>query len=189
MSMKASSIMKRYMDLDALIERYYHLQRFKGAGCGHPMRGQGRVLSILQLKPEISQKELAFMLDMRKQSMGEILTKLEAKGYIVRKPNAEDQRAMDVSLTPEGAAAAAEIDSQMQEQDDLFDVLSDEEQEQLIDYLDRLIASMARRLTDVPEQEEFENHPKGHHSERYHHDLHGRRDWNPGRCQDAAPQK
>lgn len=188
MTMKASSIMKRYMDLDALIERYYHLQRFKGAGCGHPMRGQGRVLSVLQLKPEISQKELAFMLDMRKQSMGEILTKLEAKGYIVRKPNAEDQRAMDVSLTSEGAAAAAEIDSQMEEQDDLFDVLSDDEQEQLIGYLDRLITSMTQRLTDMPEPEE-----SGRHQERddrkYHHDLHGRRDWNPGRGRDAAPRR
>ena len=44
---------------------------------GDSRRGQGRVLAILKMQPEISQKELLYLLDMRPQSLGELLSKLE----------------------------------------------------------------------------------------------------------------
>lgn len=44
-------------------------------------RGQGRVLAILKMKPEISTKDLAYLLGIRQQSLNELLNKLEKKEY------------------------------------------------------------------------------------------------------------
>ena len=50
----------------------YHQQNHRHFGpMGDPRRGQGRVLAILKLQPEISQKDLSYLLDMRAQSLGD----------------------------------------------------------------------------------------------------------------------
>lgn len=72
-------------------------------------RGQGRVLKALALVPEISQKDLMVLLDMRQQSLAELLAKLEAKGLVEREQDAEDRRRQVVRLTEAGRAAAAEV--------------------------------------------------------------------------------
>ena len=57
---------------------------------------------MLKLKPEISQKELSDLLDMRPQSLGELLGKLERNGYITRTPSERDQRVLIIRLTDAG---------------------------------------------------------------------------------------
>ena len=67
---------------------------FMGAGKAHnPHRGQGRVLAILKMKPEISQRDLTYLLGMSKQSIAQLLDKLEKSGYITREPSEEDKKA------------------------------------------------------------------------------------------------
>jgi DNA-binding MarR family transcriptional regulator len=146
----------------------YRLQKHRMFGpMGDPHRGQGRVLSLLKLQPEISQKDLGYLLDMRPQSLGELLTKLERAGYITRTPSEADRRVLNIQLTEEGRKAAdakAEPDN-----DSIFDCLSPEEQANLGDYLDRIILALEQALDD-PQQEPgfgfgwgFGRHGRPHH--------------------------
>ncbi|MGO8693405.1 MAG: MarR family winged helix-turn-helix transcriptional regulator [Rectinemataceae bacterium] len=106
-------------------------------------QGQGRVLALLKLKPEVSQKELSTILDIRSQSLGELLAKLERQGYVTRTPSEEDRRGMNISLTEAG-----KIESEKQDEkadfDSFFDCLETEEQKKLGESLERL----SRRLEE-----------------------------------------
>jgi DNA-binding MarR family transcriptional regulator len=137
-----------------------------------PFRGQGRILALLKMQPAMSQKQLAYLLGIRPQSLGELLTKLEQSGYITRTPSAEDRRAMEIQLTAEGAAAAA-ADEQHRTQelaaDEMFQCLSQEEQEILAGYLDRVIDGL--KATLGCEQMDFPKHrPQPHcHGDQHEH--------------------
>ncbi len=129
-----------------------HLHNHRQHGpMGNPHRGQGRVLKLLSMRPEISQKELTFLLDMRPQSLGELLTKLERSGYITREPSASDRRVMNIQLTEQGKEAAADVESKGS-QDELFSCLNDEEQATLSGYLTRLIEALESQLGDEDER-------------------------------------
>lgn len=110
---------------------------------GSPHQGQGRVLALLKLKPEVSQKELSTILDIRSQSLGELLAKLERQGYITRTPSEEDRRGMNISLTEAGKAASVKQDEKA-DFDSFFDCLEAEEQKKLGEFLERL----SRRLEE-----------------------------------------
>ena len=118
-------------------------------------QGQGRVLKLLTFKPEISQKELASILDIRPQSLGELLIKLEKAGYVTRTPSETDRRSMNVSLTDAGRAAAEQPDAPTP-MDDIFDVLGEEERAQLSAILAKLIAQF-----EAMPGEDDENGPRG----------------------------
>ena len=76
----------------------YHRALFQhfmwGGSAYNRHRGQGRVLGILRMKPELSQRELTYLLNMSKQALAELLFKLEKSGYITREPSEEDKRVM-----------------------------------------------------------------------------------------------
>ena len=139
------SLVQQFTQIQWMLTRYHHQHRhhhfhqhMDAALMGDPFRGQMRVLKLLKLNPEIPQKELALVLDMRPQSLGDLLKKLESKGLIVREPDPEDRRAMLIKLTPKGAKAdiGEEDPSGF---DVLFQCLSDEERDQLSEYLQRII--------------------------------------------------
>jgi len=102
-------------------------------------RGQGRVLAMLKIKPEISQRELTYLIGMRKQSIAELLAKLEKSCYITREPLEEDKRAMMIKLTESGMAAADEADENALESVKPFDCLNEEELAKFSEYLNRII--------------------------------------------------
>ena len=110
-----------------------------------PHQGQGRVLALLKLKPEVSQKELSTILDIRSQSLGELLAKLEHQGYITRTPSEEDRRVMNISLT-EAGKAALEKQNKEADVDSFLDCLESAEQEKLGEYLERLIARLEEEI-------------------------------------------
>ena len=89
--------------------------------------GQGRVLGILALQSPLTQKNLAFMLGVRPQSLSELVSKLESKGLVTRSRDDNDRRSFLIDLTDAGRDAAAEIDGFTA--DDPFAVLSDAERE------------------------------------------------------------
>ena len=132
-----------------------------------PYRGQGRILSLLRLTPEISQNELANILDIRPQSLGELLAKLERRGYITRTPSTTDRRAMDIRLT-EAGRAAADLPDEPADLASAFDCLTDDEQAKLGEYLERLIAKLEQQLaaaeTDFPRGPRFDRRGFGHAS-------------------------
>lgn len=119
----------------------------------NPQRGQGRVLSILQMKPEISQKELTNLLGISKQSLAELLSKLEKSGNITREPSKEDRRAMIIKLTEEGRNAASyDGENETFEANQILDCLTDEELVTFSEYLNRII----KRYEEQFPNEDFE---------------------------------
>jgi DNA-binding MarR family transcriptional regulator len=121
---------------------------FRGDGVHNPHRGQGRVLAILRMKPEISQRELAYLLDMSKQSLAELLAKLEKSGYVTRRSSEEDKRVMTIKLTDEGAKAAEDMDDSVSDATKILDCLNDDELNAFSDYLSRIIKSHEEQFPD-----------------------------------------
>jgi DNA-binding MarR family transcriptional regulator len=145
------SLMELFNRTVTLMRRYLPQRPHNHAGHGDPHRGQGRVLSILKIKPDISQKDLGYLLDMRSQSLGELLMKLEKSGYITRTPSEEDHRVMKIHLTDLGAAAAGQTEKRQADNGRLFDCLNAEEQANLSDYLKRIIIRMDREMAAAAE--------------------------------------
>ena len=148
----------------------------------NPFRGQGRVLSLLKLKPEISQRELTYLLDVSKQSLGELLSKLEASGLITKEQSDDDKRVMTVKLTQAGMVAADSIDEQ--ETDMPLDCLNDDELQVFSEYLARLIKRYEEQYPDENYEERrkirdsYMSHRRHHnhedHRRRHGSDGHGR---------------
>ena len=124
----------------------------------NPHKGQGRILALLKLKPEISQKELSTILDIRSQSLGELLAKLERSGYITRTPSEEDRRVMNISLTEAGKEAANQS-GQDSEKDMIFGCLKEEEQTVLADLFERIILDLEEKFGE----EDFGFHRRDFH--------------------------
>ena len=138
-----ADIFDHFFRLVVLMHRYsHHIRRERGL-FGDTRRGQGRVLSLLKMQPEITQKELSYLLGMRPQSLGELLSKLEKKGFITRTPSEEDRRVMILRLTPEGEKAAENPENDSY---DFFGILNSEEKEQFNEYLERLIENLEEKM-------------------------------------------
>lgn len=145
---------ERFARLDWLMHRLHQQQHRDFGPMGNPHRGQGRILALLKLQPEISQKELCAILDIRPQSMGELLAKLERSGLITRTPSEADRRVMDIRLTEAGKEAAGQTGRP--DPADLFSCLREEEQAALAEYLDRIIAALEQQLEEGPPPEDLE---------------------------------
>jgi len=99
-------------------------------------RSQWWVLNHLFRNDGTTQSELAVVLEIEKASLGRLLDRMEAKGWVRREADASDRRAKRVYLTPEVEpaikamrAAAAEL------RRDALAGLSAEQQEQFVDAL------------------------------------------------------
>ena len=68
-------------------------------------KGRGRILAFLNIKDSVSTKNLATVLALRVSSLNELLAKLEADGYIERRPDPEDGRVSLIYLTDKGREA------------------------------------------------------------------------------------
>ncbi|MDD2214784.1 MAG: MarR family transcriptional regulator [Oscillospiraceae bacterium] len=131
---------------DTVTEQLQQLQmlqhRSMFAQMGHPFsprRGQGRILAILRLKPEISQKELTYLLNMSKQAVAELIAKLEKNGLLTRTPSDSDKRSLTIRLTEAGQSAAEQVEERLQSNTQVLDCLNEEELATFSGYLQRLI--------------------------------------------------
>lgn len=111
-------------------------------------RGQGRLLSILGLKPELSQKDLVYLLGMSRQAVGELLGKLEQRGFVEREPSETDRRTMIVRLTDDGREAARRIRESADADAEILDCLSEHELVEFSGYLQRIIDAAEANLPD-----------------------------------------
>jgi len=102
------------------------------------------------MNPEITQKELSFLLDMRPQSLGELLMKLERSGCITRTASENDKRVMDICLTDEGLEAANRAGKEAYSAG-LFSSLSKDEQAALGGYLGRIITELENSIGEYGE--------------------------------------
>ena len=167
MSEQVKNLLEQFIHLSGLLHRYQMNQYINRRPFGNPYRGQGRVLSILKMQSEISQKELLYLLDMSKQALGELLNKLERSGYITRTISKEDRRAVNIKLTPEGMEVAGNIDTEQLDADNLFNCLNDEEQEKFSGYLERLTVALEKKFDDSEMYNtSFDGHMRGHRGSR-----------------------
>ena len=107
---------------------------------GH--HGRGRILAALNDCGSMSQTQLAAQLDIRPQSLSELLGKVEAEGLIDRKQSEEDKRQTIVSLTEEGRAKVAGFrDAHRRRAEAFLAPLTEDEKNALADILAKLIGS------------------------------------------------
>ncbi|MBQ9068408.1 MAG: MarR family transcriptional regulator [Eggerthellaceae bacterium] len=117
-----------------------------GGKCTHKgsgKHGQARILAMLEVQDGMSQKDLAFLLGIRPQSLTVALEKLESEGLIERKQDEGDKRTRRVFITDAGKEkAASQAEERSKQADDVFAVLSEEEKEQLSSILSKLATSL-----------------------------------------------
>lgn len=116
--------------------------------CGHFLyhrrggkRGQGKILKILYTQGEMTQKDLQERLGIQSGSMSEIILKLEASGLIERMKDETDRRKIKVKITKEGEKFFEDnLKKNVEEENKLFNALSEEQKIQLEGLLAQLFA-------------------------------------------------
>lgn len=102
--------------------------------------GRGRLMGLLTDNGEMNQSGLAALLEIRPQSLSELLTKMEADGLILRRQSEDDKRQIIVSLTEEGSRRVGEFrEAQRQRSEKLLSSLSENEKEELARILQKII--------------------------------------------------
>lgn len=126
-------------------------------------KGQGKVLSILKVKPEITQKELVSILNIRAQSLGELLTKLESQGFITREPSKKDKRVTVVKLTEYGRKEIEKNDQISDPTEKIFDILNDDEKNNLYNIFHKLTKELEQNIDDDNFMEQLIKHREMFH--------------------------
>lgn len=168
-------------DKDGLAVKFYKMIHLMGRGMyqyyrkrEHPVihPSQGRLLGIIGKKGTVSQKELVELLDVRPSSLSELLKKLEVKNLIERKPDEQDKRNVNVTLTAEGEKVAEQVSGgRNQIASQMFDALTEQEQEELGALLDKLIANWQDTETyDMEDDRSF--FPGGMGAAFFHRGMH-----------------
>ena len=106
---------------------------------GSGRHGQNRILAVLVMQDGTSQKDLAYLLGIRPQSLTQALEALEEGGFVERKQDEEDKRINRVYLTDAGRGRAAKVaEDRKQHANDAFSMLTEEEKEQLAAILEKI---------------------------------------------------
>lgn len=106
-----------------------------------PPREHGRVrlMNMLKENGKLSQREIAEKLDIRPQSLSELLVKMESNGFISRRQDKDDKRVIVVALTEKGEEQLVVLQQANREHaEKLFSPLTDEEKDALIAILKKL---------------------------------------------------
>lgn len=166
------TLQEQFRTFQVLLHRIYG-PKHRGFRQGNPYRGQGRVLLLLEMRESISQKDLAFLLDIRPQSLGELLSKMEANELITRKVSEEDKRVMLVSITEKGRETAQKLKDEKENKVVWLDSLNDEEKETLSNLFQKMIDSMNKTVeSDAFKANEDMNGDRCHGGGKGHHHPH-----------------
>jgi DNA-binding MarR family transcriptional regulator len=106
-----------------------------------PPREHGRVrlMNMLKGAGEMSQRDIAERLEIRPQSLSELLVKMETEGFITRRQDENDKRISMVSLTSKGEEQLTIMQKANKEHAEmLFSPLSDREKDELAVILKKL---------------------------------------------------
>ena len=98
----------------------------------------------MDFKDGFSTKELSEILNISVTSLNETLNKLEQQNFIRKVPSPKDKRVLLVELTEDGRA----IEFKNHEDIDIFDTLSEEEKENLNEYLNRLTIALHNKFKE-----------------------------------------
>ena len=145
MNKKRKQLAMEFIHLNRLLSRYL-MQKHTNRGI-NPDKGQGRILTILKMQPEIVQKELGYLLDISKQALAELINKLEKKGYITRTRSEKDRRSFVIKLTELGREAMPEKKDEIGDEyiEEFFKCLNENEQNNLINYIERITEDIEKK--------------------------------------------
>ena len=144
-----TAVYEKLSTLQWLMKRRQMFSQAQSGPFADPTRGQGRILAMLKIQPEIKTRELVYLLGIRQQSLNELLNKLEKSGHVERKPSEKDKRVMVVHLTEKGK----KIQQPETDYQEILDCLSPEELQQFGEYLDRIIAAFGIQEVDGREED------------------------------------
>lgn len=137
--MKELLLMDKIMRLTKLL----NLHRIQFTKETDATTGQGRLLKVLSKGEKISSGELAYVLQIKQQSLNELLLKLEKKELIKREKDESDKRRTLISLTEKGKINVPEPPKELLQ---IFDCLNQEEKNNLMLYLDKITSSLVDKL-------------------------------------------
>ncbi len=114
--------------------------------CGHllyhryPLNmSQNRILLMLKREGPLKQKELLERMNIKPGSLSEIISKVEAGGYVVRQKCPGDKRSLELILTDAGIERAEVFEKERSDMaKELFSDLTEEEKEELFRILGML---------------------------------------------------
>lgn len=105
---------------------------------------QWRTIAILSRNPGISQKSLADILEMQPISVGRLIDRLQAAGFIERRPDPADRRAFCLHLTPQADPILKKIKVHANETiRHAMQGISEADQQALFDILARMRTNLA----------------------------------------------
>ncbi len=122
--------------------------------CGHllyhryPMSmSQNRILLILHREGPLKQKDLLERMNIKPGSLSEIISKVEAGGYVVRRKCPGDKRSLELILTDRGIERAEVFEKERSDlAKELFSDLTREEKDELFRILGMLEAKWIEGL-------------------------------------------
>lgn len=106
-----------------LVHQVLHLMTYKAEKLLDKYRlkrGQAGILFVLEVNPDVSQKELADLIGVKPPTITAALKKMETLGYIVREQDAEDQRILRLRNTEAGSACVGSIKATMKEMEGIM---------------------------------------------------------------------
>jgi len=163
-------LMYQFRNSFNLVRRSFHAQHSEHEE-GSLHDGQGMILRILERHDGITQKDLTEMLHIRPSSLSELISKLEAKGYVQRITNEEDKRVSNIKLADKGQAVLKQVkEARKNMAKDAFAVLTEEEQEQLLGLLTKLNEGLLEKHGEAAGHEHMHRHGKMHG--RHRHFMH-----------------
>lgn len=135
-------IIRKFHNIEAISRRGQKDAPPPGGNDQPSHRGRGRMLGVLNDNGAMSQSQLASILDIRPQSLSELLVKAEADGFISREQSEDDRRTTIVSITDEGRARVSAFrEKHRKEAADFLAPLSAEEKSTLSELLGRIISA------------------------------------------------
>ncbi len=106
------------------------------------MQGRGHIMVTLLKQGVMTQRDLMHNTDVRSSSISELLGKMEADGWVTREKDEADKRNLRILLTEKGMVEAqTQLESQKQSTQELFNVLDEQEKQQLETILGKLLDS------------------------------------------------
>ena len=112
-------------------------------------RAQWRVMTRLNRLENCTQTELATDLEIEKPTLGKLIERLEAKGWVERRPDAKDARSKIVCLTPVAQPVLQEMHSEAEQVvAGIFAGVSAEDAAHLYGMLDHIKGNLAAMLEE-----------------------------------------
>lgn len=117
---------------------YQMLEAFQKAGLDLT-KEQMIILKKLHFEDGLNQNELAFLTYRNKSSLARLLSKMETKGYILRKQNVVDKRINEVFLTEYGRTVYEKTRPVIKDMIELMEAgITEEEKQQMINTLKKV---------------------------------------------------